>query len=158
MLTLMQTYFCRSLLMLSFDLSSKICSIKNNVKISDAVRITLMIVSNCAVWPKQSIFQEHVCVCVSPFYALDLTLWLLFYRVSVQKSKWDSSRSMRYNQDAQREEGKEALDRKSTLFTRDIIVPFNHTLLFHVELTSGSVLLFLWTRPASHGGDHRPPD
>lgn len=26
-------------------------------------------------------------------------------RVSAQKSKWDSSRSMRYNQDAQREEG-----------------------------------------------------
>lgn len=32
-----------------------------------------------------------VCLCVS--------------RVSIQKSKWDASRSMRYNQDAQREEG-----------------------------------------------------
>lgn len=36
-----------------------------------------------------------VCVCVS--------------RVSIQKSKWDSSRSMRYNQDAQREEGTAAI-------------------------------------------------
>lgn len=31
---------------------------------------------------------------------------LLFSSVSIQKSKWDSSRSMRYNQDAQREEGR----------------------------------------------------
>uniref|UniRef100_A0A671VJR6 SANT and BTB domain regulator of CSR n=1 Tax=Sparus aurata TaxID=8175 RepID=A0A671VJR6_SPAAU len=39
------------------------------------------------------------------------------FTVSVQKNKWDSSRSLRYNQDAQREEGKEEI----TVFDFDII-------------------------------------
>ncbi len=51
---------------------------------------------------------EQVCV----FLKVNSGAWCVFCRVSVQKSKWDSSRSMRYNQDAQREEGKGGLYRK----------------------------------------------
>lgn len=35
-----------------------------------------------------------------------LFLFNLFNSVSVQKNKWDASRSLRFNQDAQREDGK----------------------------------------------------
>uniref|UniRef100_A0A665TKP7 Si:ch211-189k9.2 n=1 Tax=Echeneis naucrates TaxID=173247 RepID=A0A665TKP7_ECHNA len=64
--------------------------------------------------------------------------------VSVQKSKWDSSRSMRYNQDAQREEGKGEV----------LISP-------HVERVSERTTQLIFCpilRSATDGGDHQLPD
>uniref|UniRef100_A0A665TKP3 Si:ch211-189k9.2 n=1 Tax=Echeneis naucrates TaxID=173247 RepID=A0A665TKP3_ECHNA len=68
----------------------------------------------------------------------------VFCSVSVQKSKWDSSRSMRYNQDAQREEGKGEV----------LISP-------HVERVSERTTQLIFCpilRSATDGGDHQLPD